>query len=378
MIDFILKNGKLVDPENGLTGKTMDIAIDNGRIVKIADTINEPAKRVSDLEGYTVVPGLIDFHAHFYSGGTNTALEFSSFISTGVTAAVDAGSAGSANFESFIKGLSEIERRNTKYYLNVSPEGLTPLGDHPENINPKYYNEKKNCALCEKYKNEIVGLKVRISEDVASFSGTTSFEALRAAVRIGDMVNLPVSVHMPDFEGELSELIDILRAGDVFCHVFTPKKGIIVNGQVSEEVFRGREKGILFESACGKGHFGHETAAMALEKGFLPDIISGDLTRATFGKEPAHSLPYLMSRFMALGMSFEQVLGTVTTIPAKKMGMYGELGCLKEGARANITVLDRKQGDVDFIDALNNKITGPEKLVPVMTVIEGEVLYSAL
>lgn len=378
MLDLILKNGVLVDPANGFHGEKRDIGIENGKIAVIAEAVNQPAKAVTDLKGYTVTPGLIDFHAHFYAGGTNTALEYSRFAATGVTAAVDAGSAGTANFESYMNGLTAQERRNTRQYLNVSPEGLTPLGDHPENINPKYYNAKKAVALCEKFQGEIVGLKVRISEDVAEFSNTTSFEALRAAVALGDQLGLPVSVHMPAFQGELSELIDILRPGDIFCHVFTPQKGILADGKVSQEIFRGREKGILFESACGKGHFGHETARLALEVGFLPDIISGDLTRATFGNRPAHSLPYLMSRFIALGMTFEEVLKTVTTTPAKVMGMEGVLGCLKEGARANLTVLDRQQGEFSFTDVRGNTVVGKELLVPVMAVVEGEKLCDFL
>lgn len=378
MLDLILKNGCLVDPSNGFHGEMQEIGIANGRIAVIEKSISQPAKAVTDLKSHTVTPGLIDFHAHYYSGGTNTALEYSRFAASGVTNAVDAGSAGTANFESFLNALSQQERRNTRQFLNVSPEGLTPLGDHPENINPKYYNARKIISLCEQYKGEIVGLKIRISKDVADFSATTGFEALRAAVALGDKVNLPISVHMPDFEGELSELIDILRPGDIFCHVFTPKKGILENGKVSAEIFRGREKGILFESACGKGHFGHQTARLALETGFLPDIISGDFTRATFGNAPAHSLPYLMSRFMALGMSFEEVLATVTTNPAHQMRMEGEVGCLKVGSRANLTVLDRREGNYSFTDVLGGTVVGKELLVPLMTLVEGEKLCDFL
>ena len=138
MVDFLLKNGLLIDEESGYKKSKCDIAVKDGRIIKIASVIDAEARNKVDLDGYVVTPGLIDFHAHFFSGGTNTALEFSSYLPTGVTNAVDAGSAGDSNVDSFLRVLSERERRNTRIFLNVSSEGLSCLGDHPENIHPDY------------------------------------------------------------------------------------------------------------------------------------------------------------------------------------------------------------------------------------------------
>ena len=124
MVDLILKNGQLMDPKNGLTGKRGDIVVKDGRIVAVGVLECQEAAQILDLDGLTVTPGLIDFHAHFYSGGTNTALEFYHYLPDGVTNAVDAGSAGDSNVESFISSLSERERRNVRLYLNLVSEGL--------------------------------------------------------------------------------------------------------------------------------------------------------------------------------------------------------------------------------------------------------------
>lgn len=35
MVDLILKNGQLMDPKNGLTGKRGDIVVKDGRIVAV-------------------------------------------------------------------------------------------------------------------------------------------------------------------------------------------------------------------------------------------------------------------------------------------------------------------------------------------------------
>ena len=194
-------------------------------------------------------------------------------------------------------------------------------------------------------------------------------------VQIADKCGLSLSVHMPAFQGELGELIDILRPGDIFCHVYTPQKGILEDGVVSREMTRAVEKGIVLESACGKGHFGHDCAAAVLSAGIKPDIISGDFTRKTLHYQPAFSLPYLMSRFLALGMSFADVFPCRTSTPAKKMGMEGEIGCLKPGAHGNIAVFKRREGRFTFADVRDSRITGEELLVPMLTVWEGDLVY---
>lgn len=379
MYDLILKNGLLKDWAAGWTGQKADIAIENGIISRIAASISgEKASHVLDVKGRTITPGLIDFHAHFFSGAANISLEFSSYLATGVTNAVDAGSAGVSNVDSFLRILTEREKRNTRIYLNVASEGLSCQGDHPENIHPSYFNRKKIRLLCDRYPEMIVGLKIRISKEIAEISKTTSFEALRAAVVIAGECGLPLSVHMPDFQGDLSELIDILRPGDIFCHVLTPQKGIMEGDMVSKEILRGKEKGIIMESACGRGHLGHRPALAAMKAGLYPDIISGDLTRGTFNYKPAVSLPYLMSRFCAMGMPFEKVLECCTSFPAKMMGMEGKIGCLKEGAAANLAVFDEKVGRFAFTDVEGIEIEGNKMLNPAVTILEGEPVYNNL
>ena len=376
MYDLILRNGTLYDVSRGLRGEVADIAIENGVIRKIAPDIPENAPHEIEVSGRTVTPGLIDFHAHFYAGGTGIALKFSTYWPAGVTSAVDAGSAGFGNIESFLSSQTEEERRNTKAYLYLGSGGLSTLPAHNENIHPKYFDRKKIKMLCERYTDRICGLKLRISAPIAEISGTTSLDSLRIGVEIAEECGLPISVHIPDFQGNLSQLIDILRPGDIFCLVFTPKRGILEDDRISPEIVRGRKKGVVMESACGKGHLGNRVAAMAIQEGFYPDIISGDFTKANYTFSPAGTLPYLMSRFMALGMTFEQVLACCTSFPAKKMGMEGKLGCIREGTPANLAVFQREQGEFIFSDVEGDTILGHEMLIPQATILEGEVVYN--
>lgn len=123
MYDVILKNSLLTDAANGLDGVRMDIAVTDGVIAEIAPRIDGAAKNVVDLGGLTVTPGLIDFHAHFYSGGTNTSLEFASYLPTGVTFAVDAGSAGDSNIESFLAALTRASGGTPAHISTLPPKG---------------------------------------------------------------------------------------------------------------------------------------------------------------------------------------------------------------------------------------------------------------
>lgn len=109
MYDLILKNSYLIDIENELNGQIADIAIKDVIIVKIG-SISEKGNKEIDLTGLYTTPGLIDFHAHFFEGGTNTSLKYSNYAATGVTYACDAGSAGDSNIESFINSLTEFEK----------------------------------------------------------------------------------------------------------------------------------------------------------------------------------------------------------------------------------------------------------------------------
>src|SRR5450432_2166302 len=100
MYDLILKGGSLLDPSQGLNG-VHDIAIEQEKIARIAPLIpSEEAKRVIEVKGLVVTPGLIDLHAHVFEGFTRFGVNPDiAGVHAGVTTLVDAGSSGSATFE---------------------------------------------------------------------------------------------------------------------------------------------------------------------------------------------------------------------------------------------------------------------------------------
>ena len=102
MYDLLLKGGTVVDPSTGLHG-VYDIAAQDGKIAQIAPTIpREEARRVHEVAGKVVTPGLIDLHAHVFEGfNSNGVHPDLGGVYAGVTTLVDAGSSGCATFAGF-------------------------------------------------------------------------------------------------------------------------------------------------------------------------------------------------------------------------------------------------------------------------------------
>src|SRR5689334_10646255 len=91
--DIVLRGGRLIDPGNGVDGH-MDIAVAGGHIAAVQPDIPAAqARRVVDVSGLYVVPGLIDLHSHVF--GYEGSLEpDKTALPAGTTTIVDAGGSG--------------------------------------------------------------------------------------------------------------------------------------------------------------------------------------------------------------------------------------------------------------------------------------------
>ncbi len=63
MNDILIKNGRVIDPANGLD-KVADVAIARCKIVDIGRNLGGKAQQTIDAKGKIVCPGLIDLHVH--------------------------------------------------------------------------------------------------------------------------------------------------------------------------------------------------------------------------------------------------------------------------------------------------------------------------
>lgn len=382
MPDMEIKNGILIDPVAGTAQKGL-IRVKNGRItaveygddpVKALTESEQTAAEVIDASGCYVTPGIIDFHAHLYTDGTERGVYVdTTCFPNGVTTAVDGGSAGVANYPLFLNSVIAASKVRIFSDLNLCSLGLGTVS-YPENINPATVDMEKIKYYYHKYRDNIQALKLRQTRDISREFG---LEPLRLMRRIADELGAYMVVHVTDSPGEIRETLELLREGDVFCHVFHGKGKTILDeqGKILPEVWEARERGVLFDAAHGGNQFSNEVALNALEQGFLPDFITSDISLKTMYRAPLYSMGMVMSKFLNMGIGIEKLIRIVTHDPAVKLGMEHEIGTFKPGAAADIAVFKIVEKEVEFNDSHGVLFKGNRLLRTQMTIRDGVTVF---
>src|SRR5258708_1866505 len=129
--DLILRGGRVIDPSQKLDATT-DVAFAGGKVAAVGNALKADAPtEVRDVSGHIVTPGLIDLHTHVYWGGTSLGIDAEEFCRTsGVTTAIDTGSAGPGNFAGFRNHVLEPSQVRILAYLHLSHAGTLCLS-HP-------------------------------------------------------------------------------------------------------------------------------------------------------------------------------------------------------------------------------------------------------
>lgn len=382
--DIIIKNGRVIDPVSGID-KITDIFIGGGKILALGEYSPEQESRGPgefkpiceeiDATGCIVTPGLFDAHMHlFHKGGFGSVPGDVAMFPGGVTTGTDAGSAGVLTYRLF----SQQARRclsTVKAMLCVVPVGIAMTHYTPECMDPKYFDIQAMKDCIAEHPGEIVAVKLRINRKAVGDWGT---KPLEAAVRIGDELGLPLMVHPSDPFDEQEVIFDILRPGDVYAHTYTKSGRNIIgeNGWVKPAFHKAREKGIIFDLGHGYGQFNLEVFRRAQAEGFLPDIISTDMSPMSMNRTPTYSLVNVMSKLMNMGVSLQEVLRAVTAAPAKVYGLTGQVGCLRVGGAADVAIFRLKDDKIRrFTDSTGDSVEGNLLLAPQMTVKNGVIVY---
>lgn len=377
--DFIIRGGRVMDPYTAVD-EIKDVVIQNTRIIDPQGEMVE-CDHVIDATGCIVTPGLVDFHTHIFYEGSGTCIRPDFMISQGTTAAVDAGSAGTVTYESFYKSVIAQSAVRIKSFLTTYSGGQLDF-KLCEDFNPDLINFTRMERVIDQYRDNILGLKIRISKGVVPED--KGLEYLKRVVELAEELDaklgtaLRVCVHTTNSPIAAGELADSLRPGDIFCHCFQGTGNTIVteDGHIAPRILEARKRGVIFDAANGRGNFSLETARRALKAGFAPDIISTDLTLDKFNIPPyAKNLLTVMAKYMTLGMDFMDVLKAVTAVPAGIMGMEGRIGTLKPGAYADLVILRQKH--INFVqkDYRNEELACDTLLMPQLTMCAGEINF---
>lgn len=377
---IIIKGGHVIDPKNNIDA-IMDVAINDGMIAMVAKNINATeGKKIINAKGLYVTPGLIDMHVHVYYGtktdqglmnGPSSVAPDAFSFRAGVTTFVDAGSAGWRSFPDFKKQSIDNSQTRVLAFLNIAAEGMRggPFEQTTKDMDPQ-----RTAACAQKYPAEIVGIKL------AHYEGH-EWAPTDSAVRAGNLTNLPVMI---DFGGSkpalpIEELfMKHLRPGDIFTHAYANLNGarecvVDENGKVKPMVFAAQKRGIIFDVGHGGGSFRWNQAVPSIKQGFIADVISSDLHTGSMNggmKDMAN----LMSKFLALGLSVQDVILRSTWIPAKVINRP-ELGNLSIGSEADVALFSLVKGDFGFTDIGSDKMKGTQKLVAEMTFRAGRIVW---
>jgi len=363
--DLVIRGGRVLDASQHLD-RVADVAIRGGRIAAIRPNIApSAAKEVLDASGKLLTPGLIDIHTHL----ADKLLPPATCLADGVTTMLDAGSRGSDNPDDLL-AIAQSAPNRVRILLNIGHLGVLPEGELMEIENAKVDATRQ---VIERNRQWIVGIKARLSRTVA---GEHDLEAVRRARQVADPLKVPIMVHMGQSVSPLPEILALLRPGDIVTHLYSPPPHGILddNGRVLPQVRAARRRGILFDVGNGRsGHITWEVAERAMQQDFLPDTISSDMT-AVGRTYQVFNLPNVMSKFMLLGMSVEQVIARVTANAARAIPEFKAYGSLRTGAVADVAVLDLREGDFDFVDNADTKRTGHRKLFPYAVIVGGKRL----
>ncbi|SRR5579884_1129735 len=373
--ELLLAGGTVIDPSQGLHAPS-DVAVADGRIAAVGPSLPRAhARRVVDVAGKLVVPGLIDLHTHVYWGGSSLGVDPDDLAArSGVTTMVDAGSAGPGNFAGFRRHLIERARVRILPFLNISFPGIFAFSRSVmvgESVDLRLLSVSEAVRVAREHAGLVLGIKVRLGLIAGCGQGIAP---LHLALQAADALGARLMVHTDLPPPTRREVLPLLRPGDIFTHAFRafpngPLAGPDGAARVLPELWEARERGVVIDIGHGMGSFSFASAEAALAQGFLPDVISSDV-HALCIDGPAYDLPTTMSKLLNLGMPLDSVIAASTCAPARAIGRP-DLGTLRVGAPADVTVLDDQSGEFRFVDATGRSMSGPRRLVPLGALIGG-------
>jgi len=388
--DLLIQGGRVIDPAQNIDGKK-DVAIRNGRVALVDNYVSpEHARQVIDAAGKIVTPGLIDLHTHVFVG-LNISVEPDPLgAKSGVTTMVDAGTAGAANFGLFRDHVIRIATTRIVTFLNIWITGGSMMSlSYREMASGKwsktatvqapaltYFDDVRYASVdealrvIEENRDLIVGVKVWVNRFVAG----GDIEPLRRAKRVADAMDLPVMVCTYFGPPSMADILPLLGEGDIQTHFYGIFTGLVgEDGKILPAALAARDRGVVFDVGHGAGSFDFDVARQAVAGGFAPDTISTDIWVETING-PVYDLPMTMAKFMALGMSLEDVIRATTWRPAEVLNMEDVIGSLRVGMEADVAVFDLDEGEFDLVDTQGKHVTGTGRLENVLTIKAGRVL----
>ena len=302
-------------------------------------------------------------------------------VGSGVTTVVDAGSAGHTMLNVFRNYVTDNAKTRVLNYINLSTLGGVTGPGFSILADPRLIDEAKIVQAVEANRDIIVGIKIMATGGALGAQGLKPLERAR---KLGDELKIPLLVHIGESWTKDSEPVAVrdvlkyLRAGDIVTHMFTVHPGGLLdgNGKLWPQVREAKESGILMDVGHGLHNLNFDVARKVLDQGLHPDGVSTDGHRGNRAG-PVYDLPTTMAKLMALGFSLNQVIEMATANAARLLGKTNELGTLRVGAAADISVLKIEDREWSAVDSQKGTIPAHQTITPVYA-IRGDSIYEPL
>jgi dihydroorotase len=379
--NFILKGGRLIDSASGLDGQ-QDIHVRDGVVAAIGADLNANGATVVDVKDCIVTPGLIDVHLHLMNGLGAFGVDPDIFgVGSGVTTVVDAGSAGHSLLTVFRNYVTRNAQTRVLNYVNLSTLGGVTGPGYSILADPRLIDEDKIEKAVEANRDIIVGIKIMATGGAL---GAEGLKPLARARKLGDNLKLPLLVHIGESWTKdatpvhVGDVLKYLRAGDIVTHMFTVHPGGLLdpNGKLWPQVRDAKESGMLMDVGHGLHNLNFDVARKVLDQELFPDGVSTDGHRGNRAG-PVYDLPTTMAKLMALGFSLKQVVEMATVNAAKLLNRTDELGFIRVGCPADLSVLRVDEREWKAVDSQKGTIQARQALVPVYA-IRNETIYEPL
>ncbi|HJZ15871.1 MAG TPA: GTP-binding protein [Stellaceae bacterium] len=377
--DLVIKGGEVLDPSQSLRGRR-DIGIRYGIIEALEPEIPAPrGLRVLDASGKLVTPGLVDLHTHVYPYGSAIGIPADELVAHQcTTTCVSAGDAGANNFAAFRRFIVAQTRTRLCAFIHIANSGLASF-PVAELTNIDVADVSAAAKAIAENGDIVIGAKVRMSENVIAKNGIEPLKrAIAACEQAGTGGRVMVHIGGVETRALMSQILDLMRPGDVLTHAYSGAPNlsgdftnIVEDGSLLPAALAAKQRGIIFDVGHGGGSFDYTVAEVAIAQGCTPDTISSDI-HVFSGNTPG--MPYLtwvMSKFLGLGFTLDQVIAMATINPAKIINRLPKLGTLELGAPGDVAIMDLVEGPVTFVDTRNNTRGGKAYLKPVQTVTAG-------
>lgn len=375
--DLLIAGGRVIDPAQSLNAER-DVAISGGRIARVAAGIPaSQARWVYDAKGKMVTPGLIDMHTHVYRDGItlNVDPDIVGF-GNGVTTVLDCGSTGANNFSGFRRYVIDSSKTRIYALLNISAIGLIVTNEIY--LDPAMINVRAAIRTINANRDRILGVKVRVNGKKSDLEH--DLEVMKSAREVADATGLPIMMHW----SVEPRLLAMLKKGDILAHPFNPPSANSANlfgadGQQSDtvlpQILELKSRGIVTDVQLATTHHAWEVSEKAMKQGWLPDVISTDISRAPDGQPASVLVP--MTEFLHLGMPLDKIIAAVTATPAKTIPFPEKVGTLETGTTADVAVLELQNGTFEYADQTRVSRTLKQQFNAVATIKGGVFLKGA-